>query len=310
MVEVTNLSMSYGKKEVLKDVSFQIDDGKTIGLLGANGAGKSTTMNILTGYLKPQCGEVIMNGVDMRKNPIQAKKSIGYLPEIPPLYMDMKVREYLSFVAKLKCQQSCDEEVDSVLQMMNLEDVQHVFIKKLSKGMQQRVGFAQAMLGKPEVLILDEPLVGLDPIEAKRTRELIKSMKGEHIVIISSHVLKEIEELCDSILILKDGQVVLNDSTSAAKKKGNKDAYRIVVKGKLEDITDVLQQYDGMESLRFVCEQEKGVYEFLLKTKNTRDMRDKILGYLANKRVSVYGIERIQASLEDVYIQLNEQEDK
>ncbi len=310
MVEVTNLSMSYGKKEVLKDVSFQIDDGKTIGLLGANGAGKSTTMNILTGYLKPQCGEVIMNGVDMRKNPIQAKKSIGYLPEIPPLYMDMKVREYLSFVAKLKCQQSCDEEVDSVLQMMNLEDVQHVFIKKLSKGMQQRVGFAQAMLGKPEVLILDEPLVGLDPIEAKRTRELIKSMKGEHIVIISSHVLKEIEELCDSILILKDGQVVLNDSTSAAKKKGNKDAYRIVVKGKLEDITDVLQQYDGMESFRFVCEQEKGVYEFLLKTKNTRDMRDKILGYLANKRVSVYGIERIQASLEDVYIQLNEQEDK
>lgn len=310
MVEVRNLSMSYGKKEVLKDVSFQIDDGKTIGLLGSNGAGKSTTMNILTGYLKPQQGDVIMNGVNMSNNPKQAKKMIGYLPEIPPLYKDMKVREYLIFVAQLKGLVARDEEVDNVLQLMNLEEIQYDFIKKLSKGMQQRVGFAQAMLGKPEILILDEPLVGLDPIEAKRTRELIKSLKGNHSVIISSHVLKEIEELCDFVLILKDGKVVLNDSTSDVKKKGNKDTYRIVVKGVYEEITDIIKNYDGIQSFSFVREQEKDVYEFLLKAKNTRDMRDKILGYLANKRVSVYGIERTQASLEDVYIQLNEQEEK
>lgn len=310
MVEVRNLSMSYGKKEVLKDVSFQIDNGKTIGLLGSNGAGKSTTMNILTGYLKPQQGDVIMNGVNMSNNPKQAKKMIGYLPEIPPLYKDMKVREYLIFVAQLKGLVARDEEVDNVLQLMNLEEIQYDFIKKLSKGMQQRVGFAQAMLGKPEILILDEPLVGLDPIEAKRTRELIKSLKGNHSVIISSHVLKEIEELCDFVLILKDGKVVLNDSTSDVKKKGNKDTYRIVVKGVYEDITDIIKNYDGIQSFSFVREQEKDVYEFLLKAKNTRDMRDKILGYLANKRVSVYAIERTQASLEDVYIQLNEQEEK
>ena len=310
MVEVRNLSMSYGKKEVLKDVSFQIDNGKTIGLLGSNGAGKSTTMNILTGYLKPQQGDVIMNGVNMSNNPKQAKKMIGYLPEIPPLYKDMKVREYLIFVAQLKGLVARDEEVDNVLQLMNLEEIQYDFIKKLSKGMQQRVGFAQAMLGKPEILILDEPLVGLDPIEAKRTRDLIKSLKGNHSVIISSHVLKEIEELCDFVLILKDGKVVLNDSTSDVKKKGNKDTYRIVVKGVYEEITDIIKNYDGIQSFSFVREQEKDVYEFLLKAKNTRDMRDKILGYLANKRVSVYGIERTQASLEDVYIQLNEQEEK
>ncbi|MBE5941444.1 MAG: ABC transporter ATP-binding protein [Lachnospiraceae bacterium] len=310
MVEVRNLSMSYGKKEVLKDVSFQIDNGKTIGLLGSNGAGKSTTMNILTGYLKPQQGDVIMNGVNMSNNPKQAKKMIGYLPEIPPLYKDMKVREYLIFVAQLKGLVARDEEVDNVLQLMNLEEIQYDFIKKLSKGMQQRVGFAQAMLGKPEILILDEPLVGLDPIEAKRTRELIKSLKGNHSVIISSHVLKEIEELCDFVLILKDGKVVLNDSTSDVKKKGNKDTYRIVVKGVYEEITDIIKNYDGIQSFSFVREQEKDVYEFLLKAKNTRDMRDKILGYLANKRVSVYAIERTQASLEDVYIQLNEQEEK
>ncbi len=310
MVEVKNLSMSYGKKEVLKDVSFQIDDGKTIGLLGSNGAGKSTTMNILTGYLKPEQGDVFLNGIDMRNNPKLAKKIIGYLPEIPPLYKDMKVREYLMFVAQLKGLESRDDEVDNVLQMMNLEEIQYAFIKKISKGMQQRVGFAQAMLGNPEILILDEPLVGLDPVEAKRTRDLIKSLKGDHIVIISSHILKEIEELCDLVLILKDGQVVLNDSTSDVKKKGNKDTYRILVKGVHEEITDILQNYDGIQSFSFVCEQEKGVYEFLLKAKNTRDMRDKILGYLVNKRVSVYGIERIQASLEDVYIQMNEQEEK
>ncbi len=310
MVEVKNLSMSYGKKEVLKDVSFQIDDGKTIGLLGSNGAGKSTTMNILTGYLKPEQGDVFLNGIDMRNNPKQAKKIIGYLPEIPPLYKDMKVREYLMFVAQLKGLESRNDEVDNVLKMMNLEEIQYAFIKKISKGMQQRVGFAQAMLGNPEILILDEPLVGLDPVEAKRTRDLIKSLKGDHIVIISSHILKEIEELCDLVLILKDGQVVLNDSTSDVKKKGNKDTYRILVKGVHEEITDILQNYDGIQSFSFVCEQEKGVYEFLLKAKNTRDMRDKILGYLVNKRVSVYGIERIQASLEDVYIQMNKQEEK
>jgi len=184
MIDVKNLTMSYGKREVLKDISFKIENGKTVGLLGANGAGKSTTMNILTGYLKPQSGEIYINDVDMRKAPQMAKQQIGYLPEIPPLYKDMKVYEYLLFVAELKKIDDKQEAVQSVIERMNLEERQYDFIKKLSKGLQQRVGFAQALLGNPEVLILDEPLVGLDPAEAKKTRELIRSLRGKCIVII------------------------------------------------------------------------------------------------------------------------------
>lgn len=310
MIEVKHLSMSYGKREVLKDISFKIEDGKTIGLLGSNGAGKSTTMNILTGYLKPATGEILLNGIDMRKNPKEAKKKIGYLPELPPLYKDMKVLEYLVFVAELKGIEDKKEEVQRVLALMNLEERQLDYIKKLSKGYQQRVGFAQALIGNPEILVLDEPLVGLDPTEAKSTRELIRSLRGEHIVIISSHVLKEIEELCDSVLMLKGGSVILDDSTTDAKRRSNKDTYRLIIKGDSSRIQELLQAYDGLKKVRLVGEKEKGVYEFLLKAKNTRDIRDQLLGYLVSKKLSVYGIEKLETSLEDVFIEMNQQEEK
>ncbi len=309
MIDVKNLTMSYGKREVLKDISFKINDGKTVGLLGANGAGKSTTMNILTGYLKPQSGEIYINDVDMRKTPQMAKKRIGYLPEIPPLYKDMKVYEYLLFVAELKKIDDKQEAVQSVIERMNLEERQHDFIKKLSKGLQQRVGFAQALLGDPEVLILDEPLVGLDPAEAKRTRELIRSLRGKCIVIISSHVLKEIEELCDSILMLKDGKLILNGSTTDAKRRGNKDSYRLIVKGESGKVEEALNKYEALKEIRLIGEKETGVYEFLLKARNTRDIRDNILGYLVSKKFTVYGIEKIETSLEDVFIEINNGEE-
>ncbi len=309
MIEVKNLTMSYGKREVLKDISFKINNGKTVGLLGANGAGKSTTMNILTGYLKPESGEIYVNDVDMRKSPKLAKKQIGYLPEIPPLYKDMTVIEYLLFVAELKGISNKQQAVQEVVERMNLKERQYDFIKKLSKGLQQRVGFAQALLGKPEILILDEPLVGLDPTEAKRTRELIRSLRGECIVIISSHVLKEIEELCDSILMLKDGELILNGSTTDAKRRGNKDSYRLLVKGAPEKVEDALRKYDSLKEIRMIREKETGVYEFLLKARNTRDIRDNILGYLVGKKFSVYGIEKIETSLEDVFIEINNGEE-
>lgn len=309
MIEVKNLKMSYGKREVLKDISFKIGDGKTVGLLGANGAGKSTTMNILTGYLKPQSGEVYVNEIDMRKSPKEAKSKIGYLPELPPLYKDMKVYEYLSFVAELKGISPKDDAVCSVIDRMNLEERQYDFIKNLSKGLQQRVGFAQALLGNPEVLILDEPLVGLDPAEAKRTRELINSLHGECVVIISSHVLKEVEELCDSVLMLKNGKIILNDSTTDAKRRGNKHNYRLVIKGNISKIEEALNSYEVLKESNLIKEKEPGVYEFLLNTKNTRDIRDNILGYLVSKKFVVYGIEKVETSLEDVFIEINNEEE-
>ena len=309
MIEVKNLTMSYGGRTVLKDISFEIEDGKTVGLLGSNGAGKSTTMNILTGYLKPEEGEILINGIDMCKDPKEAKKHIGYLPEIPPLYKDMKVLEYLVFSADLKGVKDKKIEAMRVMELMNLEDRKLDCIKKLSKGLQQRVGFAQALIGNPEILILDEPLVGLDPEEAKRTRKLIRSLRGEHIVIISSHVLREIEELCSSVLMLKDGKIVLDDSTTAAKRRGGKDCYRVAVKGNVAKIEEALQAYDALKEIRLVGEKETGVYEFLLKARNTRDIRDNILGYLVSKKFSVYGIEKLETSLEDVFIEMNHEEE-
>lgn len=218
MIEVKNLKMSYGKKEVLKGISFKIKQGSIVGLLGVNGAGKSTIMNLLTGYLAPSEGEILICRNNMNKNPIAAKRNIGYLPEIPPLYKDMKVKEYLMFAAELKGIKNRKDEVCHVLFMLDLKEEEQSFIKKLSKGYQQRIGFAQALLGNPSVLILDEPFVGLDPAEAKKMREIVKDLQKEHVVIISSHILSEIEELCNDILILKNGTLVFDNSVKNAKK--------------------------------------------------------------------------------------------
>lgn len=309
MVEVKNLKMSYGKQEVLRDISFQIGDGKIVGLLGRNGAGKSTIMNILTGYLKPREGEIYINQIDMRKKPKEAKRHIGYLPEVPPLYKDMKVWEYLIFAADMKGIKEKREEAARVMKLLDIEDRQYDYIRNLSKGLQQRVGFAQVLLGNPSIMILDEPLVGLDPEEKKSTRELIRSLQKEHTIIISSHILTEIEELCNEILILKDGRIVLDDSMADAKRKGNRNVYKLVIKGDREEIEKCLEGYEALRTVQYVGEKEKGIFEFIGTAKNTRDIRDSIFGYLVSRKFNVYGIEKVEASLEDVFIEMNKKED-
>ncbi len=309
MVEVKNLKMSYGKREVLRDISFQIGDGKIVGLLGKNGAGKSTIMNILTGYLKPRAGEIYINQIDMRKKPKEAKKHIGYLPEIPPLYKDMKVWEYLTFAADMKGIRGKREEAASVMKLLDIESRQNDYIKNLSKGLQQRVGFAQVLLGNPSIMILDEPMVGLDPEEKKSMRALIQSLQKEHTIIISSHILTEIEELCNEILILKDGRLVLDDSVAGAKRKRSRNVYKLVIKGDREEIEKCLEEYEALLTVRYVGEKEKGIFEFIGAAKNTRDIRDSVFGYLVGKKFSVYGIEKVEASLEDVFIEMNNKED-
>lgn len=310
MIEVKNLKMSYGKREILKDISFHIKEGKIVGLLGANGAGKTTVMNILTGYLRPVDGEVRIHQVDMQKSPKQAKEYIGYLPEVPPVYKDMQVYEYLMFAAGLKGIKDKKEEIVRVLRLLDMEERQYDFIKNLSKGMQQRIGFAQALLGNPPIIILDEPLTGLDPAEAKRVRELLRSLQKEHSIIISSHILKEIEELCSEILMLKDGQIVLDDATISAKRKGNRNVYKLTIKGDPEKITEYLEDYDALREIQYLGEKEADVHEFIGKAKNTRDIRDSIFGYLVGKKLNVYGIEKMEASLEDVFIEMNSKEEK
>ena len=214
MVEVSNLTKRYGKKTAIENISFTVKPGHIYGFLGPNGAGKSTTMNIMTGYLAPTSGTVTVNGYDIFKDAVKAKKEIGYLPEMPPVYMDMTVQEYLRFVAELKGipkKQRADEIID-VLERTQTADVCDKLIRNLSKGYRQRVGLAQALIGNPEVIILDEPTVGLDPKQIAEVRDLIRSLKEDHAVILSSHILSEISEVCDQVFIISQGKLVLGDS--------------------------------------------------------------------------------------------------
>lgn len=309
MIKVKNVSMSYGKKIVLDDISFQIKKGDIVGLLGNNGAGKSTTMNLLTGYLKPKSGEVFINDINMSEKPKLAKKSIGYLPEIPPLYKDMKVVEYLQFVAELKAVKSVQSEINAVMERFDLTEKKYEYIKNLSKGWQQRVGFAQALLGEPEVIILDEPLVGLDPKESKEIRKMIQNLKGKHTVIISSHILKEIEEVCNQILIIKNGKIALNDNMKKAMQKGNQNKYKLVIKGEKNTIFTLLNNAALLSGVEYIKQEEGDVHHFLVYSKEKRDIRDNLFGLLVGKKLSVYGIEKYTSSLEEVYETVNEGEE-
>lgn len=210
MIEVKELSKSYGEQRAVEAVSFKVDKGEILGLLGPNGAGKSTTMNMITGYISMSSGAVLVNGVDVLEKPIEAKKMIGYLPEQPPLYMDMTVGEYLSFVYDLKGVKMNISKKDHIADVMNtvsIADVKKRKIKNLSKGYRQRVGFAQALIGKPEVLILDEPTVGLDPNQIVEIRDVIRTLKRDHTIIFSTHILSEVSELCDRVVIINKGRI-------------------------------------------------------------------------------------------------------
>lgn len=309
MIKVINVTMSYGNKKILDRIDFQINKGDIVGLLGKNGEGKSTTMNILTGYLTPQEGEVWIADVNMKTNPKSAKKKIGYLPENPPLYKDMKVIEYLEFCARLKGVDCVSEEVYRVMTLFDLQDKKFEYIKVLSKGWQQRVGFAQCLIGDPEIIILDEPLVGLDPNESKVIRSMIKDLSKDHTILISSHILKEIEELCSQILMLKDGKVILDDSLTDAKNKQKPNRYKLTVKGDKDNILQLLSQSDLINDAKYVKEQENGVYQFVVDSRLKQDIRDNLFGLLVGKKYSVYGIERFEKSLEDVFMELNGEED-
>ena len=232
MIQVTNLVKQYGNKTALQGINFTVEKGQILGLLGPNGAGKSTTMNIMTGYLSATSGEVKIDGYDILTEPMKAKKLIGYLPEIPPLYLDMKVREYLNFVAQLKKVKKKERkaQVEEVIRMTELGEYENRLIKFLSKGYKQRVGLAQALLGSPELLILDEPTVGLDPKQIINMRELIKELAKTHTIILSSHILSEISAVCDSVIIIDRGKVIAQGTAEELEEHlGDKDNLNIIL---------------------------------------------------------------------------------
>ncbi|MDO5156251.1 MAG: ABC transporter ATP-binding protein [Eubacteriales bacterium] len=310
MIKVSDLHLQYGKKVVLDDISFEVKKGQTVGLLGKNGAGKSSLMNAIAGYNCPASGTILIDGIDIQKNPKQAKRKIGYLPEIPPIYKDMSVNEYLTFAAKIKGIKEYKEEVLRVVSLLNLGNNQNIWIKRLSKGTQQRVGLGAALMGNPPILILDEPLVGLDPAESKRTREIIRSLKKDHAIIISSHILKEIEELCNEIRMIKDGKLVLDSSTKQLRKHNHQNVYCLHVKGEQKKIQDCLEKFEFVTEVLCHLEIEDAVHEFVIQTKSAKDARERLFQYLVKKNFIVYEIKNQEASLEEIFMDANTKEEK
>ena len=310
MIEVKNLTKAYGTRVAVDGISFQINNGKIYGLLGPNGAGKSTTMNLLTGCLAPTSGRVKINGFDMQTDPVKAKKYIGYLPEIPPLYEEMTPLEYLTFVAEAKgvSYERGVRQVNEVMELVQLNAVRNRLISHLSKGNRQRVGIAQALLGNPDIIILDEPTVGLDPAQINEIRALVRRLGEKKTVIISSHLLSEIEELCDHVLILSEGKLVANAPLEELREGGGKTRISMTVRGDEAGVLKVLSEIDGIESCTVGVSPEAGVVALTLTYTGERDIRDDLFFAMAERRYAVLSMEREERSLESVFFSLTEEE--
>ena len=308
MIEVKNLVKKYGNHTAVDHLNFTIEEGHVYGFLGPNGAGKSTTMNIMTGYLGATEGEVLINGHDILKEPEEAKKQIGYLPELPPLYMEMTVREYLEFVAELKgiAKNKREESINEVEKMVKIWEVETRLIRNLSKGYRQRVGLAQAVLGFPEIIILDEPSVGLDPKQIIEIRELIRQLAKKHTVILSSHILAEVREVCDYILIISKGKLVASDTPENLERNlGDSDLIEIETKAGPDEVRRILETVDGIRSIS-TKHLENGITWAQVQEKKNTDIREKIFQAFAQNHQPLLKLNPLQVSLEDVFMELTQ----
>ena len=310
MIEVRNLTKKYGDHFAVQDISFSLEKGKIYGLLGPNGAGKSTTMNIMTGYIAATSGEVIIEGHDIFKEAEEAKKHIGYLPEIPPLYMDMTVWEYLFTVADLKGVPKSERKsmIGDVMEKVMITNMKDRMIKNLSKGYKQRVGIAQTLIGNPDIIILDEPTVGLDPKQIIEIRTLIKQLGEDHTVLISSHILSEIGAVCDHVVIINKGHLVVSDSTENLEKlfKGQ-DILCLSAQGELEKIQNILREFPALSIADMKEAEEAETYRFQLKVQDQADYRKQLFFRFAEAGIPLLEISRAGMSLEDIFLEITEE---
>lgn len=306
MIEVKNLTKQFGSKTAVKNIYFSVNEGEILGFLGPNGAGKSTTMNMLTGYISSTSGTAMINGIDVLEDPIGAKKHIGYLPEKPPVYGDMTVKEYLNFVYSLKKSKLPREShLAEICELVKITDVRNRLIRNLSKGYQQRVGFAQALVGNPGVLILDEPTVGLDPKQIIEIRTLIKKLGKHHTVILSSHILPEVQAVCDKIVVISSGSIVANDTTDALARNLSAD-HKLVLRteGKSDEVKKLLSSIPGMERVYVNREAEPGVYEYFLEAAQGKDLRREISKKLSSRNYPILMMKSNELSLEEIFLKL------
>lgn len=309
MIQVENISKKYGEHTAVENLSFTVEKGQIYGFLGPNGAGKSTTMNIMTGYIAAGSGTVKINGFDILTEPEKAKKCIGYLPEIPPLYTDMTVYEYLMFVAELKKvpRKERMEHVEEIIERTQLEDAGGRLIRNLSKGFKQRVGLAQAMIGYPEVLILDEPMVGLDPKQILEIRDLIKELSKEHTIILSSHILAEVSAVCDHIMIISKGKLVASGSPEELQEMMHtKTELEVVLLCEKEQAEAVLRDIRQIEDYTIEPAQEEGSIKVCLNVSDNADIRKELSVALAGAGIPILSMKRLEKSLEDIFLELTE----
>lgn len=306
MIEVRNLTKHYGDKKAVNDISFTVENGEILGFLGPNGAGKSTTMNMLTGFISSTSGQVLINGVDILEDPIKAKSYIGYLPELPPLYLDMTVKAYLNFVYDLKkCKLPRRSHLNDVCTLCKIKDVENRIIKNLSKGYKQRVGLAQALVGNPPVLILDEPTVGLDPKQMVDIRTLIKRLGKNHTVILSSHILSEIQAVCDRVIIINKGVVAADDTASNLSNRVTTD-HRVVARidGPKAEVLQAIRAIEGLKYVRADMEREPGIYEYELEAQPGQDVRRDINRIVKENNWNILTLRTMEMSLEDIFLKI------
>ncbi|MBR6694220.1 MAG: ATP-binding cassette domain-containing protein [Clostridia bacterium] len=308
MIEVTGLSKRYGNHLAVSDVSFKIEDGEVIGFLGPNGAGKSTIMNILTGYLSATAGKVNIDGFDIMDNPAQAKRRIGYLPEIPPLYIDMTVKEYLYFVFDLKkVTLPKRPHIDEICRLVKIDNVKDRLIKTLSKGYRQRVGIAQALVGNPDVLILDEPTVGLDPKQIIEIRTLIERLSKNHTIIVSSHILSEIQATCGRIIVINKGRIVADGKTEELTESISQDKSVVAsIAGPEKEVEKLLLSIPGVESVEKLTKASAGAVTFRIVSEDT-DIRRELFVRLADRNWPLMGLSSSALTLEQIFLRLTDE---
>ncbi|MDD3279759.1 MAG: ABC transporter ATP-binding protein [Lachnospiraceae bacterium] len=312
MIQVKNLVKRYGDQKAVDNLSFTIEKGQIYGFLGPNGAGKSTTMNIMTGYLAATEGEVLIDGHNILEEPEEAKRHIGYLPEIPPVYMDMTVGEYLRFVAELKKIPKAEREkqIDDIMELVKITDMEHRLIKNLSKGYRQRVGLAQAVIGYPDIIILDEPTVGLDPKQIIEIRELIKTLGKNHTIILSSHILSEVSAVCDYIMIISHGKLIASDTPeNLSEMMVGSNTLELTVKGERGTIVSEFASIPGMDAINYVDSEEDGCTDVTIQTPKNVDLREEIFYKMAGKNCPILKMHFTTISLEDVFLELTQNPD-
>lgn len=309
MIKLENVTKRYGNVLALDNVSFEIKEGEIVGLLGPNGAGKSTTMNIITGFIEQTSGEVTIDGYDTIKKSQKAKKQIGYMPEGVPLYSDLTVKEFITYMAELKGvkRKEKQEKVQRALEDAGLENVQNKLTRNLSRGYKQRVSLAGTLVSEPKVIILDEPTVGLDPKQVTEIREVIKRLGKKHTVILSSHILSEVSQICNRVIIINKGKIVAIDTPENLESKvSSKNIVYVTVEDTENKINKVKDQIDGIKEIKLMKENEDKTKQYSIEAESNTDLRKSIFEKLAKENITIFEMKKADTSLEDAFMQLIE----